>query len=99
MAVSTGRSDKRIHKRLAVELVPPDAWQIKETAIAQNVSARGMRVMMEHVLRPGKSVALSDPQSGFRTQARVIYCQRLEGDKFAVGLELEAAPGEWVDSP
>jgi hypothetical protein len=98
MAVPTGRSDKRIPKRMAVELVPPDAPQVKEAATAQNVSARGMRVTTEHVLRPGKSVVLSHPQSGFRTKARVIYCQRIEKDKFAVGLELEASPGEWAES-
>jgi hypothetical protein len=98
MAVPTGRSDKRIPKKMAVELVPPDAPQVREAAIAQNVSAHGMRVMTEHVLRPGKRVVLSHPQSGFRTEARVIYCQRLGSNKFAVGLELEASPGEWAES-
>jgi PilZ domain len=98
MAVPTGRSDKRIPKKMAVELVPPDAPHVKEAATAQNVSARGMRVTTEHVLHPGKSVVLSHPQSGFRIKARVIYCQRIEKDEFAVGLELEASPGEWAES-
>jgi hypothetical protein len=43
MAMPTGRSDKRITKEMAVELVRPDASQFKETAMAQNVNARGMR--------------------------------------------------------
>ena len=60
----------------------------KEAAIAQNVSARGMRVATEHVWRPGDSVLLSSPEFSFRTQARVVYCQRLENNMFAVGLEL-----------
>jgi len=99
MAVPTGRTDKRIPKKMAVELVPPDAPLAREAAVAQNVSAHGMRVTTEHVLRPGKSVVLSHPHSGFRTKARVIYCQRIEKDKFAVGLELDASPGEWGESP
>jgi len=96
MAVPTGRSDKRIPKEVMVELVLPDASQVNEAAIAQNVSARGMRVTTGHVWRPGDSVLLSHTQSGFRTRARVVYCERLEADKYAVGLELEASLGEWA---
>jgi hypothetical protein len=94
MAVPTGRSNKRIPRELMVELALPDASQLREAAIVQNVSARGMRVATEHVWRPGDRVLLSSPESGFRTQARVVYCQRLENNKFAVGLELLGPLGE-----
>jgi hypothetical protein len=96
MAVPTGRCDKRIPKEVVVELAPPDASQLKEAGVAQNVSARGMRVATEHLWRPGDSVLLSSPEFGFRTQARVVYCQRMENNKFAVGLELLAPLGEWA---
>jgi PilZ domain len=96
MAVPNGRSTKRIQRELVVELAPPDASDLKEAAIAQNVSARGMRVATEHVWRPGDSVLLSSAESGFRTQARVVYCQRLENNKFAIGLELLALPQKWT---
>jgi len=92
----TGRSDKRITKEVAVELVRPDASQFREMAIAQNVSARGMRVATEDVWLPGDSVLLSSLESGVRTQARVVYCQRMENSRFAVGLELFAPLGEWT---
>jgi len=88
MALPTGRCDKRIRKEGEVELVRPDAPEPKEVALVQNVSARGMRVATEHVWRPGDSVLLSSPEFSFRTQARVVYCQRLENNMFAVGLEL-----------
>ena len=52
MAVPTGRCNKRIRREVEVELVRPDALEIKETAIAENVSARGMRVATEHHLAP-----------------------------------------------
>ena len=94
MSLPTGRSDRRIPKEVAVELARPDASQVKETAIAQNVSARGMRVATEHVWRPGDSVVLTSPGSSVRTWARVVYCQRIENNRFAVGLELLAPPGE-----
>jgi hypothetical protein len=90
----TGRSDKRITKEVAVELARPDASQLKEATIAHNVSARGMRVATEHVWFPGDPVMLSSSESGVRTEARVVYCQRIENNKFAVGLKLLALLGE-----
>ncbi len=85
-----GRSDKRITKEVAVELVRPDASQFKEMAMAQNLSARGMRVATEYVWRPGDRALLSSSECGFRTEARVVYCQRMENNRFAVGLDLLA---------
>ena len=92
MALPSGRSDKRIAKEVTVELALPDSSQRKETAIAENMSARGMRLATEHVWRAGDTVFLSSSESGFRTQARVVYCQRMESGKFAVGLELLSPP-------
>jgi hypothetical protein len=80
MSLPTGRSDRRITKAVAVELARPDASQPRETAIAQNVSTRGMRVATEHVWLPGDAVLLSFPESGVRTEARVVYFQRMENN-------------------
>jgi hypothetical protein len=96
MIAPNGRSDRRITKEVAVELARPDASQLREMAIAQNVSARGMGVATEDVWLPGDPVLLNSPESGVRTQARVVYCQRMENNKFAVGLELLAPLGEWT---
>jgi hypothetical protein len=96
MTAPNGRFDRRITKEVAVELARPDALQLRETAIAQNVSARGMRVATEDVWLPGDSVLLSSTESGVRTRARVVYCQRVENNRFAVGLELLAPLGEWT---
>jgi hypothetical protein len=96
MTAPNGRSDRRITKEVAVELARPDASQLREMAIAQNVSARGMRVATEDVWLPGDPVLLSSPECGVRTQARVVYCQPVENNRFAVGLELLAPLGEWT---
>jgi hypothetical protein len=37
---------------------------------------------------PRDPVLLGSPESGVRTRARVVYCQRIENNRFAVGLEL-----------
>ncbi len=92
MAMPVGRSEKRITKKIMVELARPDAPQLKETAITQNLSACGMRVATKHFWRPGDRVLLTE--SGIRIEARVVYCQRLENEGFAVGLELLDRPTE-----
>jgi hypothetical protein len=83
MSLPTGRSDRRITKEVPVELTRPHGSHFRETAIAQNVSTRGMRVATEHVWLPGDAVLLSSPESGVRTEARVVYCQRMENNRFA----------------
>src|SRR5690242_20164192 len=96
MALPSGRCDKRISKEVVVELVRPDAPEPKEVAFVQNVSARGARVATEHVWHPGDNVLLCSPESGFQAQARVVYCQRVENNRFAVGLELSTPLVEWA---
>jgi hypothetical protein len=91
MAVPIGRTERRIAKEVQVELPRPNAPEPQETATAQNISERGMRVVTEHVWRPGDLVFLTSRSTGFRIQARVVYCQRLENMGFAVGLELSTA--------
>ena len=94
MAAPIGRSDRRVKKEAVLELARADDPQLKETAIAQNVSERGLRVATERVWRPGDLVLLSSPESGLHAQARVVYCKRMENKRFAVGLELLAPLGE-----
>ncbi|PYU63838.1 MAG: hypothetical protein DMG49_27705 [Acidobacteria bacterium] len=58
MAVPTGRSGKRIAKEVAAELARLDHLQLKETAITQNVSVRGMRAGSD-----GKPLAPRGPRA------------------------------------
>ena len=93
MAASDFRSNTRIPKKLLVDLVRTNGSQIKETALAQNVSEGGARVATEKIWRPGERVLLSAHETGVPAPARVVYCQRLENGNFAVGLELLRAEG------
>jgi prophage tail gpP-like protein len=92
MPVPTGRTERRIAKRIVVELARPHI-----TATAQNISERGMRLLTEYLWRPGELVQLSSPRTGFRTQARVIYCQHVENMRFAIGLELSTPLIDWTE--
>jgi hypothetical protein len=92
MALPAGRSEKRIRQDAAVELVRIDDPRLKETAIVQNRSPQGMRVETRHAWRQGELVLLAD--SGLRADARVVYCQRVENNRFALGLEILRPSGK-----
>jgi hypothetical protein len=79
MAMPTGRSDKRITEEMAVGLFVRTLRSSPRDAVAT-----------EHVWRPGDPMLLSSPESDFRTETRVVYCQQMENSRFAVGRELLA---------
>jgi hypothetical protein len=51
-----------------------------------------MRVETRHAWRQGELVLLAD--SGLRADARVVYCQRVENNRFALGLEILRPSGK-----
>jgi hypothetical protein len=41
-------------------------------------------------------VLVSSPKEGLRSQARIVYCQRMSDKRFAVGLELSGRADLWA---
>lgn len=96
MFLPTGRAEYRIEKKEAVDLLPVgEATTAKVKAITENVSSRGARVITDLTYPPGKLVRLEAPEEHLQLVGRVVYCQRLEQKKFAVGLELSKRVKEW----
>jgi PilZ domain len=91
----TGRFERRIAKTEVVELLhvgePPVA---KVEAITENVSPEGARVITDSICAPGKLVRLDALEGHLQLPARVVYCQRLDERKFAIGLRLDVRV-EW----
>ena len=83
-----GRTQKRMEKEVVVELARPGAPKSLDTTVAENISEGGMRVVTDHMWRPGDEVLLISPTADLLTQARVVYCEQLEDKGFAVGLQL-----------
>lgn len=93
MRVPTGRVERRMAKAEVAELLPVsdvgDSAIARVEAIIENVSPRGARVITNSICAPGKLVRLNAPNEHLNLPARVIYCQRLEDGRLAVGLQLE----------
>lgn len=67
-----------------------------ETTFTENVSARGARVRSVRRWRPGESVCVMSLGEGFRSLARVAYCEQNRGMGFAIGVEFLELEGQWV---
>ena len=93
--VHDDRSNGRVGKEVSVALSRLARPVPMEEALSQNVSPNGMRLTTEHAWHPGEQ-ALVSSQAGMRTEARVIYCEYLGSDKFAIGLELAKPMGNWA---
>ncbi|HEV2490305.1 MAG TPA: hypothetical protein VGT03_10885 [Candidatus Acidoferrales bacterium] len=67
-----------------------------ETTFTENVSTRGARVRSIRRWRSGESLWVMSVSEGFRSLARVAYCENLPGDGFAIGVEFLELEGQWV---
>jgi hypothetical protein len=67
-----------------------------ESTFTENVSAHGARVLTVRRWKSGDRLTLLSRTGEFRSSARVAYCQTLQGDGFAIGLELLEPKGRWV---
>jgi hypothetical protein len=104
MRVPTGRYEKRTERAVTVEVLRLHESQLNSRAVTQNVSPRGARIVTDCNCTPGRHVLVTALEEGVKSLARVVYCQRVESTKFAVGLQLVVRVEEWgnaasVESP
>ncbi|PYT81358.1 MAG: hypothetical protein DMG40_09365 [Acidobacteria bacterium] len=67
-----------------------------ESTFTENVSARGARVITVRRWVQGESLKFASRTGEFRSSARVAYCQSLQGEGFAIGVEFLNPSGRWV---
>lgn len=90
------RSEHRIPMEIPVVLEGHRQIPGAEATFTENVSSRGARVVSIRNWEKGARLTLVSHTGEFRSSARVAYCQTLQGDGFAVGLEFLEAQGRWV---
>lgn len=93
---SVERLEKRVPMAIAVQLSGHANVQGTESTFTENVSANGARVYSVRPWRKNDRLYLASLPGGFKSLARVTYCQSLHGQGFALGLQfLEKSQG-WV---
>ena len=89
MFPTDGRAEKRIRLVVPLEVsklqYPSDA----ETTVTENISSIGARVLSWRPMEPNERLMIRFLELNLRTQARVVYCERLRHGQFAVGLQFQ----------
>lgn len=91
-----GRAERRLPIMVVVQLAktPVQGAGEKESTFTHNVSPRGARVFSSHPWQAGEVVMLISLQEG-SVCGRVIYCQKLEDGRYAIGLHVLDRPITW----
>ena len=93
------RLQNRSPVHVTVDLSGLDVHTIAQQGVTENVSPRGARVVTSKPWQPNDHVTVRSLLGSLRSRARVVYCQQLAKDSFAIGLELFVSVGEWTLPP
>jgi PilZ domain-containing protein len=90
------RGEKRILMEIPVLIDGHREAPGMESTFTENVSARGARVISVRRWEPGEPLKFASRTGEFRSSARVAYCQSLQSEGFAIGVEFLNPKGRWV---
>jgi PilZ domain-containing protein len=90
------RAEKRIPMEIPVLINGHREAPGSESTFTENVSARGARVVSARRWGQDERLTFASRTGEFRSSARVAYCQSLQGEGFAIGVEFLEPKGRWV---
>jgi hypothetical protein len=90
------RAERRIPMEIPVLIDGHRRAPGSESTFTENVSARGARVVSVRRWEQGEPLTFASRTGEFRSAARVAYCQPLQGEGFAIGVEFLEPNGRWV---
>jgi hypothetical protein len=89
------RVEERVPRAVRVDLCSLDVRHRAHEALTENVSTHGARVVSNNPWKLNDRLNLWCLPGDFRARARVVYCEPLGSNSFAIGLQLLASAGEW----
>ena len=95
MKVTSSRLEDRNRTTVAVELSSLSKPPVFEITSSENISTHGARIVTQGGWPTHEPVSLKSLQGDLRSQARIVYCETLYENKFAVGVELVSPMGSW----
>ena len=89
------RFEERVPLTVRVDLCSLDIRHRTQEGLTENISAHGARVVSTSPWRLNERLNLWSLPGDFRARARVVYCEPLGRNSFAIGLQLLASSGGW----
>ena len=94
--MNDARKEKRNPQKHQVLLSPVEEPLVTEVGWTENVSRHGLRVLTEWPWPRDTQLTVLSSESELWERARVVYCQPLAGNFFALGLEFLTRTAEWI---
>ena len=92
-----GRMEKRLPIAIVVHLTPSQERSVDgaELTYTDNVSAHGARVVSRRFWQTGEVAQVTSLKDEITIHGKVIYCQKLPGERYCVGLAFEDHRVTW----
>jgi hypothetical protein len=68
-----------------------------ERTTTENVCSLGIRILTQRARDLNERLMISSVVGDQRTLGRVVYCQRLPGGRFGIGLQFQAQVVDWSE--
>jgi hypothetical protein len=88
MPARSGRLEKRIRLAAPVEISSLQNPAATERTTTENFCSLGIRILTQRTRELNERLWVRSLDGDARTIGRVVYCQRVAENRFAVGLEL-----------
>ena len=92
----SGRREGRLPIIVVVRLTdcPPASADREKKTYTDNISPRGARIFSKHAWQPGDALQVT-PLNGHSACGKVVYCQRLQDDRYGIGVNFQDHPITW----
>jgi hypothetical protein len=95
-ALKEKRKERRIPVKVELEISTPREPPIYEDSATEDASSHGARIISSTRWQPHEHVLVRLPFKNEPSRARVIYCDALPTNTFAVGLRFSSAVDDWL---
>jgi len=96
MSPHAGRIEKRIRLAVPVQVSSVLDLAATERTTTENVCSLGIRILTKRARDLNERLMVSSLRGDLRTLARVVYCQHVPENRFALGLELSCRVELWA---
>jgi len=90
-----GRKHPRTRERFLVQISALHDPRLAELVSVENISSHGVRVTMKRPWELGSHVEMKLATGASMARARVVYCQAVGANAFAVGLDILTQTNAW----
>jgi hypothetical protein len=95
-ALKEKRKEKRTPVEVELEISTQREPPVYENSATENASSHGARIISSTRWQPHEHMLVRLPFKNEPSLARIIYCDALPTNAFAVGLKLSSAVDDWL---